>query len=181
MCGSVEISAVKDNAHKFSVILYLLLVLPLSASAAWNVTKRSNPDTNAVTTTATTTNADGYTLEIYRDSIGAVRSRFTLRNGLLSLAEHNCPTYQVDKAVPVDRSANDTPCISNTHWAEFVLGYVKSNAIDSPRLLALMNGITITYRFHLAEGGYRETSFSLSGSKRSVLAAIGPNVSTKAN
>lgn len=174
--GSPTGERMRSNPTFVAFATFLSLIYPLATLADWSVVKQHDADSGADTIIARSTNDQGYTMEIYRDGVGAVRSRFTLRDGLISLAGHDCPTYQVDKAVPVNRSINDAPCISNSHWAEFVLGYVKDSSVDSQRLLALMNGITITYRFHLADGDYRETSFSLTGSKRSTLAALGTGV-----
>ncbi|MGH8246962.1 MAG: hypothetical protein ACREUU_11085 [Gammaproteobacteria bacterium] len=146
------------------------------AAADWAVvSQRENNDTT--TTIARTNNPDGYSLEIYRDAVGAVRSRFTLRDGLLRLVERDCPTYQIDKGKPINRSINSAPCLSTERWSEYVLGYVVDSRVESRNLLSFMNGINIYFRFRLASGDYRETQFSLLGSKRSLSAALGADVS----
>jgi hypothetical protein len=125
---------------------------------------------------ARTTNAAGYTLELYKDNGDTIRSRFTLAEGLTQLAENSCPTFQIDNGKPRNRSIDDAPCIAQPLWAEFILGQVKDGRVASPILMSLMNGITITYRFMLANGDYRETRFSLTGSKWNMQSAFGQNV-----
>lgn len=145
------------------------------AMAEWNVI--THTDTNNIQTqVAFTENDEGYTLEIYRDNVGAIRSRFSLNAPLEILVKHSCPTYQVDTRLLDNRSINDAPCITDLAWSEFVLGYVNDNTVTSGRLNALMNGTTVTFRFMLENGTYKETKFSLAGSKRATLAVIGNNI-----
>jgi len=159
-----------------SGLFAVLSALPVMAQADWTVIK-TRPD-GAVTDTviAHSQNTDGYILEIYRDSGGAVRSRFTLDSGLTSLTERVCPTFQIDRWPAINKSINGAKCLSTGKWAEFILGYVADKKVISPRLLTFMNGNDITFRFRLAAGDYRETQFSLLGSKRSMTEAIGTDV-----
>ena len=156
-----------------------VLILPLmtaQAAAEWRVVNHREATTGIETTIAATTNTDGYTLEMYRDTVGAIRGRFTLRPGLTRLYKNSCPTFQIDRGPAVNRSLNNAPCLASEQWAEFVLGYVADNQVVSPRLLSFMNGNSITFRFRLASGNYRDTEFSLLGSKRSMTAAIGGDI-----
>ena len=151
----------------------LLLFGGQAATADWRVINHREADSEAETTIASTTNPDGYTLEMYRDAGGAIRGRFTLTPGLTRLHDRTCPTFQIDRGPAVNRSVNNAPCLAAERWAEFVLGYVSNNQVVSPRLLSFLNGNRITFRFRLASGNYRDTEFSLLGSKRSMTAAIG--------
>ena len=160
--------------HKY--LLLLLLCLPGLAWAQWTIVTHQATDTAAPTKIAQSINAAGYILEIYRDSGDTIRSRITLANGLLNLAEKTCPTYQIDTGKPRNRSINDAACIAKAHWSEFILGQVKDGKIESSILLSLMNGINISFRFALADGDYRETQFSLAGSKWTMQSAFGQNV-----
>lgn len=162
------------------VILYCLW-LPLNAAAEWGVVTRNSADRNSKTNVAYTVNESGYTLEIYRDSGNAIRSRFTMVDGLIGFADKSCPTYQIDKHTPKNRSINDAPCLSSKQWAEFIMGHVKGNSIPSSPLLELMNGISITFRFNLEKGNYRETKFSLVGSKRAMTTALGQGITVNAS
>lgn len=151
-----------------------LLFFNLSCAAEWTVV--TNTDGELQTLVATTTNADGYTLEIYKDSVNAIRSRFTLSTGLLSFYERSCPTFQIDKGAAQNLSVNNASCLGGDTWAEYILGYVTNNKVESSTLLGLMNGIQIYYRFRLANGDYRQIDFSLQGSKRALTQAIGEQV-----
>lgn len=166
-------TGMKALKHTF---LLLLLFIPTMGLAQWNVISHDKVATGVETSIAAITNKEGHTLEIYRDAVGAVRSRFTLKKGLLQFAKRSCPSYQIDRGQAQNRSINDAPCISDKQWAEFILGYIKDNVIASSSMLAIMNGISITFRFKLANKDYRETKFSLSGSKRAMLSAFGGDI-----
>jgi hypothetical protein len=152
------------------------LVSSMPALAQWSVVTNQVSEAATQTRIARTTNTAGYILEIYRDNGDTIRSRLTLTDGLIRLADKSCPTYQIDRGPSRNRSVNDAPCISQPRWAEFILGQVKGDKIESSILLSLMNGINITYRFMLADGDYRETQFSLTGSKWTMQSAFGQNV-----
>lgn len=159
----------------FPVIsLFLGIALyPVITYAEWQLQTRNDQTGNTVINLAAITNDEGYKLEIYRDQNDAVRSRFNLANGLTQLAKKSCPTYQIDQGMPRNRSIHDAACISGNSRAEFVLGYIENNQIASSSLLAVMDGIMITFRFVLENGDYRETRFSLNGSRSAITQAIG--------
>ncbi len=154
----------------------LLMFLPSIVMAQWDVITHTDTNTNTQTQVAYTENEEGYSLEIYRDNVGAIRSRFSLNAALDMFAKRSCPTYQIDSRLIDNRSINDAPCITDLAWSEFVLGYVENNNVTSARLNALMNGSTVTFRFMLENGAYKETQFSLAGSKRATLAVIGNEI-----
>ena len=160
----------------FRPLILLLLLIPHSVAAQWRVVTLENTDSEPATRIAQATNTAGYSLEIYRDSADAIRSRLTMADGLLNLAGKKCPTYQIDRGIPQNRSINDAPCISNSKWAEFVLGYVEDEKIESSTLRALMLGISIKFRFILENGDYRETTFSLTGSMKAMKTAFGEDI-----
>lgn len=159
------------------VLLAIALALPFKARCEWLVTKRNNVSQFGETEVAYSRNNDGYSLEIYRDSSNTIYGRFILPGHLLILADDNCPTYQIDRGAPTNRSVDDSPCLTRGNWAEFTLGYVNNNHIDSPSLLAIMNGIDIVFRFKLENGDYRRTEFSLQGSKFAVTSMLGEDIS----
>lgn len=152
------------------------LLLPLAAPAQWAVVNQRLEGTRSETIIARIRNGTGHTLEFYRDGVGAIRARFTLVPGLTSLDPEHCPTLQVDRWTPMNRSANDAACLATSQWAEYVLGHVEGQEVHSARLLQIMNGSELMFRFRLDGGDYRESQFSLAGSKRSLSAAIGANV-----
>ena len=154
----------------------MLLSTPLSLIAQWHIVSHENLSNNEKTKVAFTENKNGYSLEIYKDSVGAVRARFTLNSKLNLFSNNICPTYQVDLTLIKNTSFNDAPCISKSNWSEFILGYITNRNITSLSLDALLNGNTVTFRYVLDNGNYKETSFSLAGSKRATLNVIGKNI-----
>ena len=161
-----------------AAILFLCVLLVNSVSAAeWNIISHSDTDSNITTSVAIIENESGYTLEIYKDSVDAVRARFTLAKGLIRFPDNFCPTFQIDSGQPKTRSINDAPCLSDRTWAEFILGFVENGRISSSAITGLMNGVGLRFRFLLENGDYRETLFSLRGSKRAMSTAIGVNIS----
>ena len=162
--------------------LFLMLygfILYEPVYAEWEIASHTITENNSSLSIAKIINESGYSLEIYRDENNVVRSRFRLDNRLDKLADKSCPTYRIDEKELTNRSINDAKCISGPSWAEFVLGYIVNNEIKSTSLNNIMNGNTILYRFILAHGGYGETKFSLSGSKRIIMAVLGENISVK--
>ena len=158
---------------------FILCASPAITAAEWNVVTHTNTDNNTQTKVAFTENSDGYSLEIYRDANDAIRSRFGMNKSMHRIAEKSCPTYQVDKRGPENRSINDAACIPHRQWAEFVLGYITNSEVISTLLHNMMNGNIITYRFILENGGYEETKFSLSGSKRTLTDVLGTKITIR--
>jgi hypothetical protein len=155
----------------------LLFLCPILVHAEWSVITHTDTNNNTTTQVAFTENEEGYSLEIYRDNVGAIRSRFSLNAALDMLAKRSCPTYQIDSTLIDNRSINDAPCLTELAWSEFILGYTENDTVNSDKLNALMNGGTVTFRFRLENGSYMETNFSLIGSKRATLSALGPGIS----
>ena len=165
-----------NRSHWTRLAATSALLLPLAAAAEWAVVGQRLESTRTDAVTARIRNATGQTLEFYRDAVGAIRARFTLGDGLTKLEQGQCPTLQVDRWASMNRSINDAPCLATNRWAEYVIGYVVEKKVQSGRLLQIMNGNLLTFRFRLNGGDYRDAQFSLAGSKRSLSAAIGVDV-----
>jgi len=167
------------SMYRYFISTFVLVALPVIAFSEWDVVTHTNTDNNTQTKVAYTENSDGYSLEIYRDANDAIRSRFGMNQSLHRIAEKSCPTYQVDRRLPENRSINDAACIPHRQWAEFVLGYIVNDEIISTPLHNMMNGNSIIYRFILENGGYAETRFSLLGSKRTLTEILGSNITIR--
>jgi len=164
------------------ILTLFLLSLSVQSQAQWEVMSHTDTDSGYQTRIATIENDDGYKLEIYRDVNDVIRIRFNIRNSYELLANKQCPSFQVDERQLSNRSINDAPCLSQPRWAEYVIGYITENIVLSLPLHNFMNGNVIYYRFLMNNGNYTETSFSLSGSKAILNAALGKDlvVTTKA-
>jgi hypothetical protein len=159
--------------------LFLALViclLPLSASAQWKVNQRTISPSGTKGLVAHTENDAGYALEFYKDVDAAIRIRLNLPTSLSSLYAGSCPTYIIDQGKPDNRSYDASPCSGTAHRPEFITGHIENQTVKSDLLLQIMNGNSISFRFRLEQGDYRETSFSLAGSKRSMTTAIGKDI-----
>ena len=166
----------KKTSKSGVFITFFIFVFVTSRVFAWEIITHNDVDNNSQLQVAYTQNNDGYSLEIYKDASNAIRSRFSMNNSLLKLANKHCPTFQVDQREIANRSINDARCISSPKWAEFILGYIVDNEIKSSQLHNMMNGNKITFRYQLENEGYDEVNFSLNGSKRVLLSVIGNNV-----
>ncbi len=165
----------KSSYLRLNILLFIFCA-PSLAIAEWHIISHANLNSDEKTQVAYTENKSGHSLEIYKDSVGAVRVRFTLNSKLNLFSNGICPTYQVDLTLVKNTSFNDAPCISNLNWSEFILGYITNNNITSLSLDALLNGNIIKFRYALDNGNYKETSFSLAGSKKATLKVIGNNI-----
>jgi hypothetical protein len=162
-------------------VTFILLFCPVFVLAEWSVVTHTNTNDNTETQVARIKNEEGYTLEIYKDNNGAIRSRFSLSTKLDKFAKKSCPTYQIGRFTLDNRSVNDAPCLTDVSWSEFILGYEENSIVSSKKLNAFLNGNNVTFRFMLDNGSYQETLFSLSGSKRAVLSSFGSGVTIDSN
>lgn len=155
------------------LLLCLLgLLLPSTVQAEWRIVNETDA-TGVRTPVAEIHNDAGYKLAIYRDAGGTIRARFRLNDRLYRLHESICPSYQIDQRQTRNSSVSGQPCLLKPQLSEYVLGTIDNNRVVSRPLYELMNGSTIDYRFQLQAGGYDETSFSLAGSKRTLLSVLG--------
>ena len=131
----------KYSKSKFSYLqigmLLILLSTPSISIAQWHIVSHENLSNNEKTRVAFTENKKGYSLEIYKDAVGAVRVRFTLNSKLNLFSENICPTYQVDLTLIKNSSFNDAPCISRSNWSEFILGYITNKNITSINIMIM--------------------------------------------
>lgn len=146
------------------------------ASAEWRVGKRDLTGNGAQVLTAHTQNESGYELSVYRDG-ERILARLALPAGLPGFDSAACPTYQIDKRPPDNRSHDGTVCRVDGGIADYLLGEATMSQVRSDLLLAILNGSVLGFRFRLEDGSYRETVISLGGSKRAMIGAIGRNIS----
>ena len=147
------------NSPRALLLVFILLLSPFSVAAEWKIITHTDTNSETQTQVAFSENKDGYSLEIYKDSVGAIRTRFSLNTALDMFAKRTCPTYQIDTRMIDNRSINDAPCLTDVAWSEFVLGYVNNFNVTSAKLNALMNGSTVTFRFMLEMAAIWKQSF----------------------
>ena len=84
--------------NSFSTISFvsILLLLSFSSVAEWEVITHTNTNNETQTQVAFNENKSGYTLEIYKDSVEAIRLRFSLKTKFDVFSKEICPSYQID-------------------------------------------------------------------------------------
>jgi hypothetical protein len=81
-----------------------------------------------------------------------------------------CPTYRIDEGEPKRVSFGSERCRVQPKQTEFSLGM--SGLADNRDLRRIMNGRNIIFRYRMRRGNYRETTFTLRGSKYAVTTAM---------
>lgn len=149
------------------------LLFSAAAAAQWQVINKPDAATGVNTPVAQVRNTDGYELAIYRDSNDVVHAHFMLDHRLTDLDDRSCPSYQIDTRQTRNTSVNSADCELESHSSQYVLGRIEANEVVSLPLYELMNGSNIDFRFRLESGGYQQTRFSLTGSKRVLVSVLG--------
>ncbi len=153
--------------------LLLALTLPAVAAAQWETQPRPEA---AGALHAVVENPAGERLAVRRDGEDRVLATFSLGPGFDEFREDACPSFRVDDEPPVNLARQAAPCVVEGPRATFLFGRVEAGALDSPLLLQLMNGRTLTLRYPLERRGYRETRFPLEDSKQTLRDMLGPGV-----
>jgi len=159
------------------ILAWLVFAWPAITLAQWQVIDETDVATGIQTPVAEVHNEAGYTLAIYRDRENNVLARFRLNDRLYRLHDNTCPTYQIDTRPIRNGSVSEQGCMLKPRMSEYLLGRIdENNRLVSRPLYELMNGSRIEYRYRLQAGGYGQTSFSLAGSKRTLLTVLGHNL-----
>lgn len=148
-----------------------LVVVTGHAVAQWRVVPEVPDGTASPVNIAVVDNESGHSLRIYRDDEFNVRGTFKIRGGFDTIHQNGCPTYRVDERPPVRVSFADGRCLLEPKRAHFTVGKIGESS--NRELRRFMNGSDIVFRYRLANGGYRETTFTLRGSKYALNTAIG--------
>jgi hypothetical protein len=111
---------------------------------------------------------DGAEIRLWMDEERRLQAAITLAPGLVRLDPAGCPTLQIDERIAEDLSRERHRCAIEGARASVVLGQVSAGQLDSPTLLGLMNGSSLTVRYRLAHAGYAASRFSLKGSKQAL-------------
>jgi hypothetical protein len=151
-----------------------VLLLAVICAPAWAAQWMLIDASADLPTAAAIRNSDGHALRVYRDAQDHVRMRFLLHAGFDNLAA--CPTFQVHDKAAEQRSFDNTECDNNGQWAEYTLGQIEKNAVQSMVLHRLLNGGDVAFRYALKDHGYGETVFSLGGSKQVITRALGGKI-----
>jgi len=141
-----------------------------SAHAQWRVAQETPSGTQNRINVAIVENDSGHSLRLYNDETQIVRGIFAIRGGFDTLDPGVCPTYRVDEREPRRVVFEDQRCRILLKHVEFTLG--KTGFGRNRQLQRIMNGDNIVFRYRLGRGNYRETVFTLTGSKYALTLAV---------
>jgi hypothetical protein len=151
-------------------ILFATLLIARPAVAQWRVGQATSPGTEERIDVAIVENDSGHSLRLFGDDTQNVRATFTIRGGFDTMDPGVCPTYRVDQRAPVRVTFEEERCRILPKQAEFTLG--KTGQGNNRKLHRIMNGDSIVFRYRLGGGNYRETTFTLRGSKYALTTAV---------
>jgi hypothetical protein len=146
------------------------MLLAGPAHPQWRVAQETPSGSGKRIDVAIVENDSGHSLRLYNDEAQNVRGLFTIRGGFDIMDPGGCPTYRVDKREPKRVTFEAARCRIVLKQAEFTLG--KSGFGSNRQLRRIMNGNTIVFRYRLGSGNYRETAFTLTGSKYALTTAV---------
>ncbi|SDP82511.1 hypothetical protein SAMN04488595_1326 [Ralstonia sp. 25mfcol4.1] len=165
---------------RFLLLLLPLIALPLNGYG-WEIKSKTDSMTDEVRQSAVTRNAQGFELSFYRITPGGqVWANFSLPTDNLEVLGTRAPMYRIDQLKPVDLDANRTLAIRGISdmvsrepkWINFLVWHGKGQPLTGT-LRDFMEGRKVTFRFYLATGGSKETTFDLGGAKEAIAQAIG--------
>lgn len=161
-------------------LLLLTLCVLSSLSYGWEVKTKTDSMTDEVRRSAVTRNAQGFELSFYRISPdGAVWANFSLPDNFDVLGTQS-PMYRIDQLKPVDLNVGRNSKIAGLpemvrrepKWINFLVWHGKGQLLTGT-LRDFMDGKSVTFRYYLATGGSKETTFDLRGGKEAIAQAVG--------
>ncbi len=161
----------KNSTIPFAAgILIAAMLLTGPVFAQWRVAQENPPGIGKMINIAIVENDGGSSLRLFNDETQTVRGIFTIRDGFDTFDSEVCPTYRVDDREPQRVTLEDGRCRVLPRQAVFSLG--KTGPGRNRQLHRIMNGDSIAIRYRLAGGYYRETTFTLRGSKYALTTAV---------
>lgn len=145
-------------------------LLASTANAQWRVAQETPSGMDRRIDIAIVENDSGHSLRLYSDADQNVRGIFTIRGGFDTIDPKGCPTYRVDEREPQHVAFDQDRCRVLPKQAEFSLG--RTGFGRNWQLHRIMNGDNIVFRYRLGGGNYRETVFTLRGSKYALTTAV---------
>lgn len=162
---------VKTTRMRFAAGLLVVCSLHAApALAQWRVAQETPAGSSVPIDVAAIENDSGHRLRLFNDDSRNVRAIFSIRDGFDTIDPAVCPTYRVDQRQAKRVTFEQDGCRILPKQAEFTLGKVGQGR--NPELHRIMNGSNIVFRYRLGGGNYRETSFTLRGSKYALTTAV---------
>lgn len=115
----------------------------------------------------------GGEIRVFRDDRARVFLEFKISPGFDGFSRSSCPTFQIDRRMPMHFFDIDRSCRVDVDRAIYALGQIRNKVLTSLVLHRLMNGGTVAFRYLTQNGTYRESSFALLQSKQALRNALG--------
>ena len=159
-----------DSPRRIALALAAAVLVAQPALAQWRVGQDTPEGSSTRIDVAVVENDSGHVLELYRDDRYTVRGAFVIRGGFDTMDPDSCPTYRVDERTPHRVTFDGGRCQILPKEARFTLG--PAGEARNRELRRIMNGSQLVFRYRLGNGTYRETAFTLRGSKYALTTAI---------
>jgi hypothetical protein len=150
-----------------------------SAEAPWRVVTSADKSTESARKAATTTNAEGYALFVFRTQEGPVYAMFLPPPTMHGRMGMRAPTLRIDASAAIDLDQRRKeppsawpadPVVLSANSASFLLaGKGKAPQGD---LRDLMNGQKLAVQWFNADGDALDTAFDLKGAKEAIAKAV---------
>jgi hypothetical protein len=118
-------------------------------------------------------NDAGNEIKVFRDADAQVFLEFKISPGFSGLSRSSCPTFQIDRRVPMHYFDVDQSCYIEPDRAVYDLGQIRNNTLTSLVVHRLMNGGKVAFRYLTQDGTYHESRFALSQSKQTLTSVLG--------
>ena len=156
----------------FLLSAFIAFHLASAPAAPWTVLHaESTANTDFVH--AVQVNEAGGEIKVFRDARSQVFLEFKITPGFSGLSRSSCPTFQIDRLIPMHYFNVDRSCQVEAHRAVYDLGQIEDNTLTSLVVHRLMNGGKVAFRYLTQDGTYHELSFALSQSKEALTSALG--------
>lgn len=167
---------------------FLVSSLAATAVAQWRVKTTVDAMTDRTRKEAIATNPQGNSFAIYRLPDGQVLGLFALNQASPDILSERPPMYRVDKNDPkelrdvmkykmmVEEMLHEkSPVVydQKPKWLNFTIWHGNDSEGICGSLAQLLSGRKVVFRYWLFTGGYKDTTFDLTGAKSAILEAIG--------
>lgn len=154
------------------IAFFIALHVGSAAAAQWTLHK-VNADASVDYAHAVQVNDAGSELKVFRDARSHVFLEFKITPGFSGLSRSSCPTFQIDRLIPMHYFSVDHSCHIEAARVVYDLGQIRNNALTSLVVHRLMNGVKVAFRYLTQDGTYHESRFALSRSKEVLTTALG--------
>ncbi len=154
------------------LICYSALHLTSAVAAQWTL-HRAPSDTGGDHVLAVQVNDSGSEIKVFRNGRAEVFLEFKKSPGFSGLSRSSCPTFQIDRRIPMHYFNVDQSCHIDADRVVYDLGQIRDNALTSLVVHRLMNGGKVAFRYLTQDGTYHESRFELSRSKEILTSALG--------